>query len=226
MTDLRFEVETRWSGSGGEAVGSVLTGGQVVAWSVPASMNGRGEGTSPEELLAAAVATCFTATLGALLSQLVLPWQRITVGMEETVSGQGGQDRRISRLRVTPTLEGADPTQVEAYQRTAQLARRRCFVGRHLSPEVSYEVGDVRLSSPVGLDGELDVRQLPPSQRHQLIFSSLDRLGQGSGLTLVNDHDPLPLRYQLEATRAGQFSWEYLQSGPQTWKVRIERQPA
>jgi uncharacterized protein (DUF2249 family) len=41
---------------------------------------------------------------------------------------------------------------------------------------------------------------------------------------LVNDHDPLPLRYQLEATRADVYTWDYLEQGPKTWKVKIKRQ--
>jgi uncharacterized protein (DUF2249 family) len=51
----------------------------------------------------------------------------------------------------------------------------------------------------------------------------LDELEAGTTVILVNDHDPLPLRYQLEATRGDRFSWDYLESGPKTWKVRIGR---
>ena len=40
---------------------------------------------------------------------------------------------------------------------------------------------------------------------------------------LVNDHDPFPLRYQFEAERPGQFGWDYLEQGPQVWRVRISR---
>ena len=40
---------------------------------------------------------------------------------------------------------------------------------------------------------------------------------------LVNDHDPLPLRYQFEAQYAGEFTWDYLEAGPTVWRVRIGR---
>ena len=43
---------------------------------------------------------------------------------------------------------------------------------------------------------------------------------------LVNDHDPKPLAYQFEAEHASQFTWQYLQSGPGVWRVRIGRPPA
>jgi uncharacterized protein (DUF2249 family) len=103
------------------------------------------------------------------------------------------------------------------------LARDHCFIGRHLRSDIAYEVGSVELLAAPRTGSELDVRPLPPAQRHQLIFSTLDELEAGTTVVLVNDHDPLPLRYQLEATRGDRFSWDYLESGPKTWKVRIGR---
>ena len=40
---------------------------------------------------------------------------------------------------------------------------------------------------------------------------------------LVNDHDPKPLFYQFQAERAGQFEWNYLESGPTVWRVEIRK---
>jgi uncharacterized protein (DUF2249 family) len=37
----------------------------------------------------------------------------------------------------------------------------------------------------------------------------------------VNDHDPKPLFYQFSAERAGEFTWDYIESGPMVWRVRI-----
>jgi uncharacterized protein (DUF2249 family) len=37
----------------------------------------------------------------------------------------------------------------------------------------------------------------------------------------VNDHDPKPLYYQFDAEHSGAFTWDYLESGPETWRVRI-----
>jgi len=70
---------------------------------------------------------------------------------------------------------------------------------------------------------EVDVRQVPPPQRHPLIFSTFDRLAQGQTMVLVNDHDPKPLYYQLSFERAGQFDWEYLEQGPEVWRVAIRK---
>ena len=69
----------------------------------------------------------------------------------------------------------------------------------------------------------LDVRSEPPARRHELIFNTFDALGQGDGFELINDHDPKPLYYQLEAEQTGKFSWNYLEQGPEVWRVEIGR---
>ena len=76
---------------------------------------------------------------------------------------------------------------------------------------------------PVGGEPELDVRRFPHGQRHDVIFTTFDALAAGSGFVLLNDHDPKPLRYQFEAQHAGRYSWDYLQAGPDLWRVRIGR---
>jgi len=67
----------------------------------------------------------------------------------------------------------------------------------------------------------VDVRSLVPAQRHAKIFALVDALEPGAAFILVNDHDPKPLYYQLDAEYPGQFSWSYLESGPQVWRVEI-----
>lgn len=69
----------------------------------------------------------------------------------------------------------------------------------------------------------LDIRLLPPAQRHPLIFDHFDNLQPGEGFILVNDHNPKPLYYQFQAELAGRFTWDYLEQGPETWRVRIGR---
>jgi uncharacterized protein (DUF2249 family) len=69
----------------------------------------------------------------------------------------------------------------------------------------------------------LDVRDLPPAQRHPLIFNSFHALAPGESFVLVNDHDPKPLFYQFKFEYEGQFAWDYLEQGPKAWRVRIGR---
>lgn len=72
---------------------------------------------------------------------------------------------------------------------------------------------------------ELDVRELPHARRHDTIFALLGRLRSGDALVIVNDHDPLPLRYQMQALWPDAFDWEYREAGPRVWRVAIRRRP-
>ncbi|MDA8128210.1 MAG: DUF2249 domain-containing protein [Betaproteobacteria bacterium] len=69
----------------------------------------------------------------------------------------------------------------------------------------------------------IDVRDIVPRDRHPLIFGTFTELLPGEALLLVNDHDPKPLYYQFQAEHGGEFEWEYLESGPDVWRVRIGR---
>ncbi|MBI2560075.1 MAG: DUF2249 domain-containing protein [Planctomycetes bacterium] len=55
------------------------------------------------------------------------------------------------------------------------------------------------------------------------MFNTLDGLKSKESLVLINDHDPKPLLYQLDAERKGLFEWKYLAQGPEEWKVEISR---
>lgn len=72
-------------------------------------------------------------------------------------------------------------------------------------------------------DGDLDVRSLPHALRHEQIFAAVNTLAPGEYFVLANDHDPKPLRFQLEAQAPGQIGWDYLVEGPDVWRVRISR---
>lgn len=67
----------------------------------------------------------------------------------------------------------------------------------------------------------IDVRSIPPRERHPLIFSTFDNLLPGDALLLINDHDPKPLFYQFQAESKNEFTWDYLEKGPDVWRVRI-----
>lgn len=69
----------------------------------------------------------------------------------------------------------------------------------------------------------IDVRSIIPRERHPLIFNTFLALKPGQGFVLVNDHDPKPLYYQFQAEHAGAFQWDYLEQGPDVWRVRIGR---
>ena len=72
----------------------------------------------------------------------------------------------------------------------------------------------------------LDVRVISPREKHPTIFQTWSALAPGESFVLLNDHDPKPLRYQFEAEHAGEFTWEYLETGPEVWRVSIGKSNA
>lgn len=72
----------------------------------------------------------------------------------------------------------------------------------------------------------LNVTLLEPKQKHPTIFLRYDALNEGESLTIHNDHDPKPLYYQLLGERGNVFDWEYLEEGPEWWKVTIRKHVA
>ncbi len=67
----------------------------------------------------------------------------------------------------------------------------------------------------------LDLRPLPPAERHRRVHEHLDALAPGETLNLVNDHKPSPLRYELAATRPDQYDWADGDDGPERWTATI-----
>lgn len=83
-----------------------------------------------------------------------------------------------------------------------------------------WKEGEISMSQ-ISEPPALDVRQLPPAKRHPLIFQTFEALKPRDAFILVNDHDPKPLYYQFKFEQEGRFSWDYLEQGPEVWRVRI-----
>jgi uncharacterized protein (DUF2249 family) len=60
---------------------------------------------------------------------------------------------------------------------------------------------------------EIDLRLTQRSERHPLVFAAFDRLAVGESFIILNDHDPQPLRMQIEQMRGGEMNWEYIERG-------------
>lgn len=63
--------------------------------------------------------------------------------------------------------------------------------------------------------------EIEAKHRHPFILDSFDNLKSGEYLELQNDHDPRPLHYQFMQEKTDLFSWEYLEKGPEIWRVAI-----
>lgn len=61
--------------------------------------------------------------------------------------------------------------------------------------------------------------------RKPVILSKFDSLKSGESMIIANESNPYILFYQLLEDRGNIFKWEYLEKGPDKWRVRITKQP-
>lgn len=60
----------------------------------------------------------------------------------------------------------------------------------------------------------LDLTALPWPQRHRTVVAALEALDPGTRLVIVNDHEPAPLRRQLERRDGARLGWEARERAP------------
>jgi len=82
-----------------------------------------------------------------------------------------------------------------------------------------------RSSQPASAADELVVDTRDPSADSCAAQTNraVDALAAGASFVLVADHDPIGLRYMLEAERPGVTQWQSLEEGPTTWRARISK---
>ena len=135
-TDRKAEVT--WNGdlmSGTGRINSVTSGalgGLDVSW--PARAEEPGGKTSPEELIAAAHATCFSMALSHALAQAGNAPEELKTSA--TVSFQPGDGITKIALDVAGRVPGIDD---DAFQQAAQQAKENCPVSQALAsvPDIS-----------------------------------------------------------------------------------------
>jgi len=72
-------------------------------------------------------------------------------------------------------------------------------------------------------DNELDVRPLRKPDKHPTIFATYSALPVGESFVLVNNHDPKHLRAEFDVDHPGSYDWEYLDKGPEMWRIQITK---
>jgi osmotically inducible protein OsmC len=129
MPRIVREAAVRWQGTTSRGSG-VVTASSSGAFALPitlASRAGDPEGkTSPEELIAAAHASCFVTSLGSELARAGTPPERLDVRCTITMDQiESGGDHRIvaSHIVATATAPGAD---AESVASAAEAADAGC----------------------------------------------------------------------------------------------------
>jgi osmotically inducible protein OsmC len=139
MVAVQRTAEVDWTGSIARGSGHA-SGASGALGDLPitlASRFGEPEGkTSPEELIAAAHAACFTMALGSILAGRRTPPERLRVTATVTLETSGTPTIASSRLDAHGVVPGADAA---SFDRAAQEAERNCPVSRALRG--SAEIG-------------------------------------------------------------------------------------
>ncbi|SPF67906.1 Uncharacterized conserved protein (DUF2249) [Propionibacterium ruminifibrarum] len=85
-------------------------------------------------------------------------------------------------------------------------------------------MADLPITETHDHEPELDATQIPHEIRHAAILGALQGLGVGGSMILAAPHDPLPLLAQIDGAWPDVFAREYVQEGPDVWKIRFTRQ--
>ena len=122
-----------------DSTGSGAIGGLEVTWAARAEPEQSGR-TSPEELIAAAHASCFSMALSHTLAQAETPPQELRVTATSTfVPGTGITQMKLD---VTGSVEGLDDA---AFVQAAEGAKANCPVSKALAGNVEILL-DARLT--------------------------------------------------------------------------------
>jgi osmotically inducible protein OsmC len=143
MPRIVREAAVRWHGTTSRGSG-VVTASSSGAFELPitlASRAGDPEGkTSPEELIAAAHASCFVTSLGSELARAGTPPERLDVRCTITMDQiESGGDHRIvaSHIVATATAPGAD---AESVAHAAEAADAGCPISALIRASATVNV--------------------------------------------------------------------------------------
>lgn len=134
--------ETTWRGSLADGEGSVsgvssrAFEGMAVSW--PSRTEAPDGRTSPEELLAAAHASCFSMALASRLTKAGSPPERLVVRADVTFAqGDAGWRVASSALTVQAVVDGLDDAQLT---QLAEDAKENCPISQALRGNVEMTV--------------------------------------------------------------------------------------
>jgi len=129
----------QWKGSLKDGSGTVTATSGIFS-NVPYNTTGRfetGAGTSPEELIAAAHASCFAMALSAELGKVGITPEALDVKATVSLDKQAaGWAVTASHLDLTATIPGVDRAK---FQQAADAAKAGCPISRLLKADITLE---------------------------------------------------------------------------------------
>lgn len=145
MADIQRSGTAHWSGDLRHGAGKTSTGSGAlrdVVYSVPSRFEAA-KGTNPEELLAAAHASCFSMMLAKVLGDMSKPPKDIDTKATLTF-GQRSGGWKISKIHLD-TRVSAEGLDGETLKRAAEQAKEQCPVSVLLKPGLESLTMEARL---------------------------------------------------------------------------------
>lgn len=147
MPDIQRKGTAQWNGGLKDGRGKTSTGSGVlkdVAYSVPSRFE-NSQGTNPEELIAAAHASCFSMMLAKILGdQNKTPEQISTTATLTMRMDASGPKITGIALQTEARVPGMDS---QAFQQAANEAKEKCPVSVLLRPGLDQITLDAKLAS-------------------------------------------------------------------------------
>jgi len=134
MADIQRQASAHWTGDLRKGSGTTSTGSGVlrdVAYSVPSRFE-NAKGTNPEELIAAAHASCFSMMLAKLLGDAGKPPGDINTKATLTLGQQSG-GWKISKIQLDTEVR-ADGLDEATLKNVANQAKEQCPISVLLRP--------------------------------------------------------------------------------------------
>ena len=137
-----FRLGVTWSGDEtGGGVAAAADGSYTIPLGGSTHLGGSGKGANPEELLLAAVGSCFIATWAIFLKKLGLQYSEPSVGLAAELGKDPAGGFRLNRIRidcrVPEPLLAASRAQVE---KSLQLAEKYCIISKVARAAMPLEV--------------------------------------------------------------------------------------
>jgi peroxiredoxin-like protein len=136
--DYRYKVGVDWEGARLTSVSS--SGKPELEVATPPEFKGGMAGVwSPEDLLVASVASCFTVTLVAVLERRDLPLRHLSVTGTGHVTARDDGRFGFVAIELTAAVTTDEPS-IDAVRRAAKYAERACLVSMALDVPVHVDV--------------------------------------------------------------------------------------
>jgi peroxiredoxin-like protein len=136
-----FQLKSVWTGNS-DGDGKIIADAGTVEYGVPESLGGKAGRSNPEEMLLAAVTSCFSITFALLAERRRLPVTEIHVEATGEVERQPDRTLKFTtiRLHTKIRMEGEDTTQQNAVLEAAHRAEKYCLISRALQGNVEISV--------------------------------------------------------------------------------------